>query len=448
MANILYKTLFSVQLLHEYFVINNDGSTLFEGNFDKDAFLLDRFNNDVASISNSFLYEVPQVFESSFKGYHLHIIPTYTGFSIMCRVLQEKLADGTVTYKPFLRLPDNLNIPVQLTLRNSLLNAVSDRRIKSAIPAAYYFTNEDILSTRTFPTLSAAIPPFDPEYTYEQGELYVNDQNKLCLFYMAGNTPSFLPVKGNSYANARDELVVPPQFTYSFSEEDAVTSSQFQLNDNTGKTIRNYAFKTSNPVKKVTINFRFDQLSQPDQPLVPLLTLPGSSNTAENVYTLVVTVNGVKVYTHKLIFFEVAGVVPCWAVVSIRPKVANSDFNIYDSNGLIKYRKQADGSEVSAPVFEIRLKSRSTFWRYINDKNGKLKLEDNDPFLEKAGNNLVTKLPRPASYLTTAFKNTNDQTLHYLPNPESNERIIIEGKKAYTDVRVPKSKMFPLEDTS
>ena len=449
MANIIYKTLFSVQLLHEYYVINNDGSSLFDGNINTADFLLDIFNKDVTSISNSFLYEVPDAFKSIFKNYYLHIVPNYTGFSVMSRVLQEKLPDGTITYKPFIKLPDNLNIPVQLSLRNNLINAVTDMRINRAIPAAYYFTNEDILTARTFPALSAAIPPFDPAYTYEQGELYINDQTKVCLFYMAGNAPSFLPVKGNSYANTRDELVVPLQFTYRFNEEDTVSSSHFQLNDHTGKPIRNYVFASSNPVKNVTINFRFNQVTNPDVPLDPVLTLPGASVTEENIYTLIVTVNDIKVYTHQLIFFEAAGAAaPCWAIVSIRPKVANTAYDIYDANGFIKFRKHADGSEESAPVFEIRIKSRSTFWRYINDKNGKLKIDNNDPFLERAGNNLVTKIPKPASYLTTAFKNINDQTLHYLPNPESNERIMIDGGKVYTDVRVPESKMFPLEDTS
>jgi hypothetical protein len=448
MANIIYKTLFSVQLLHEYYVVTSDGSSLFEGNIDKSVFLLDSFNKGIISISSNFLYEVPDAFKSIFENYHLHIVPNYAGFVVMSRVLEEKLADGTIAYKPFIKLPDNLNIPVQLSLKNNLLKAVTDMRVNRAIPAAYYFTNEDIVTARTLPSLSAAIPAFDPQHAYEQGELYVNDENKTCLFYLAGNSKSFLPVKGNSYANTRDELVVPLQFTYTFSKADTVTTASFQLKNNSGKTVRNYLFANPDPIKNVTINFSFNQLTNPDAPIDVLLTLPASSVTNKNIYTLKVTVNNEKVYTHQLIFYEDANATtPYWAIVSIRPMVANTDFNVYDAAGLIKYRKHADGVEELAPVFEIRIKSRSTFWRYINDKHGKLKVNANDPFLEKAGNNLVTKIPRPASYLTTLFKEPGNQSLHYLPNPESNERVTIEGEKIYANIRVPESKMFPL-DTS
>jgi hypothetical protein len=448
MANIIYKALFSVQLLHEYYLITSDGSSMFEGNIDKSAFLLDSCNKGIISISSNFLYEVPAAFKSIFESYHLHIVPNYAGFVVMSRVLEEKLADGTVAYKPFIKLPDNLNIPIQLSVKNNLLNAVTDMRVNRALPAAYYFTNEDIITAKILPSLSVAIAAFDAQYAYEQGELYVNDENKTCLFYLAGNRKSFLPVKGNSYANTRDELVVPLQFTYTFSKADTVTSASFQLKNSSGKTVRKYLFANPDPIKNVTINFSFNQVTNPNGPVDALLTLPGFSVTEENIYTLKVTVNNKKVYTHQLIFYEDANATaPYWAIVSIRPMVANTDFNVYDAAGLIKYRKHADGVEELAPVFEIRIKSRSTFWRYINDKNGRLKVDANDPFLEKAGNNLVTKIPRPASYLTTLFKEPGNQPLHYLPNPESNERVTIEGEKIYTNIRVPESKMFPL-DTS
>src|SRR5947209_5965785 len=83
MANIIYKTLFSVQLLHEYYLINNDGSSLFDGNTNESDFLLDRLNNDITSISANFLYDAPTALKTIFENYHLYILPHYAGFAVM-----------------------------------------------------------------------------------------------------------------------------------------------------------------------------------------------------------------------------------------------------------------------------------------------------------------------------------------------------------------------------
>jgi hypothetical protein len=451
MAGIIYKTLFEIQLLHEYYLTNSDGTTIFDSTINKTDFLLDRFSKDLASVNDSVLYEVPASMESFFKNYYLHLVPKYSGFAVLARVNEQKLPDGTTAYKPFVTLPPDANIPVQLSLKNNLLNAVTNTRINKAVPFAYYFTNEDVITDKTFPFLTADIPLFDPAYIYEQGELYVNDQNNVCIFYLNGDAPDFLPVEGNSYANTSDQLIVPLQFTYGFDPIDNVTHAKFELNDHSGKTVRTYEFKNDLPLKNVTINFSNDQSPKPDSTKEKIITLPQSVVSAENIYTLNVTVNELKTLIHKVIFFEGDNsLTQCWAIINIKPAVDNPDFSLYDADGLIKYRKQLTGETetiLPAPVFEVRVKSRINYWRYINDKSGKLKTDSSDPFLEREGNNnLVSKTPRPASYLLTLYKDDNDNTL-YLPNPVSDERITIEGRKLYADILVPESKMFPL-DTS
>jgi len=105
------------------------------------------------------------------------------------------------------------------------------------------------------------------------------------------------------------------------------------------------------------------------------------------------------------------------------------------------------------PVFELRVKSTVSFWRYINDRQAKLKLDNNSPFLQRSGTkNLVSKLPRAASALPKMFtvKDNGGAILQkrFLPNPESDERLMIDRGKIYSDILVPVSDLFPIDNTS
>lgn len=454
MGSIIYKTLFKVQILHEYYLTNSDETTVFDNLNNKDTFLMENFSRNLPSVSEDLIYEVPLLMRDLFSNFHLRLVPDYSGFSIVTEVREEILADGTTTYKPIVPIPATVNLIVQLSLKNNLLATVTNKRIFKNIPSVYYFTNEDIPSVKTFPVLSASVPAFDSSYRYEQGELYTNSSGRLCLFYINGSDKDFLPVTGEGYVNASDEILVPLQFTYLFTATNNVTKAHFKLNDHTGKTVRSYTFVSSSPIKKQLINFRYNQnptiTNPPDDPIA---SLPLSVVSEETVYRLSVTINDSATTVQKLVFFDGGDVLTgCWGIVNIKPQVSNPDYNLYDGEGLIRYRKQIDGTVISAPVFEMRVKSRSAFWRYINDRNAVLKADSGSPFLQRDGSkNLASKLPRNASALPRMYtiKDSTGKIIEeeFLPNPRVGDGIIIEGQKLYTDIIVPQSSLFPV-DTS
>jgi hypothetical protein len=455
MPDIIYKRLFEVQLLHEYYLTKTDETTVFDDLNNKDVFLTENFDNGIASVSDDLLYLLPQAIQDVFSDFYLRLVPSYAGFSVMTKVTENVLSDGTIAYNPLVQLPATANLLVQLSLKNNLLVTVTNKRIDKNIPAVYYFTNEDIPSAKTFPVLSAGIPVFDSSYAYEQGELYTDSSGKLCLFYMNGSTKDFLPVTGDGYANTSDELLVPLQFNYRFNGTDNVTKANFELIDHTGKTVRSYEFVSELPLKKQLINFSNNQNPAiVDPPDDAIASLPLSGISAETVYSLSVIINDTATTVHKLIFFDGDDILPgCWAIVNIKPQATNASYNLYDASGLIHYRKKPDGTVATpAPVFEVRLKSRATFWRYINDRNGVLKDDISPFFLERDGSrNLASLVPRSASALARMYTlkdNTGNITQQqFLPNPETDGQIIMEGQKIYTDIPVAQSSLFPL-DTS
>ena len=455
MAGMIYKKLFEVQLLHEYYLTHADETTVFDNLNNKDAFLTDNFSNGVPSVSDDLLYLIPQAIQDVFDNFHLRIVPSYAGFSVLTEVTQNVLSNGTIVYKPLVQIPATVNLLVQLSLKNNLLASVTNKRINKNIPAIYYFTNEDIPSAKTFPVLSAGVPAFDSSYAYEQGELYADSSGKIRFFYLNGSTKDFLPVTGDGYANTSDELLVPTQFTYRFNATDNVTKADFELKDHTGKTVRSYSFTSDLPIKNQLINFSSNQnpgiIDPPDDPIA---SLPLSVVSAETVYSLSVTINDTVTSIQKLIIFDGDdALTDCWGIVNIKPQVPNTEYNLYDAAGLILFRKKGDGTiDTPAPVFEVRIKSRATFWRYINDRNGVLKTGISPSFLQRDGTrNLASLVPRNSSAVPRMFtKKDNSGKIteqKFLPNPESDGRITIEGQKMYTDILVPDTSLFPL-DTS
>ncbi len=453
MSRVIYKTLFEVQLLHEYYVTNVDGINIFNDINNKEAFLQNRFNKSLSSISNDVVYQLPNPVDEMFRNHYLKLVPAYSGFSILARVYEVVLADGTILYEPYVKLPSNANLLTLVSLKNHQLAAVTNKRINQPIPAAYYFTNLDIISTQAFPVLAAGVPDFDESYHYQQGELYVDENNNTVLYFLDGNNPVFLPVKVDGYASSSDELVVPLQFIYKFNAGDKVTKANFELTDSKGNIVRSYLFENNQPLQKQAVNFTHIKSTQINPGETTVLSLPLSPFNASVVYSLKVTINDAKILLHKIIFFDnKQDLQSCLAIVNINPVAENPQFSLYAEDGFIKHRKLPDGAVTPAPVFEVRIKSRVSFWRYINEKHAKLKADTYPDFLQRSGsNNLVSKVPRPFTALagTYVLRDENGKIISekYLPNPQSDERLTIEEQKIYADIQVATSAMFPL-DTS
>lgn len=454
MASVMYKRLFEVQLLHEYYLTDSEETSIFHDINKKDVFLQKMLNQNVPSVSEAISYKIPEALQQFFSGYHLVLIPGYAGFSVMAHVSEKILQDGTKVYVPKFPLPAESSLIIKLILKKSILSAVTNSRLSKNIPAIYYFTNQDIDSLKSFPALSAPIPAFDSNRKYQQGELYSTMDGKICQYYVNGTNADFLAVTGDGYVNTADELVVPLRFNYRFNETDNVSKSTFELSDHSGKLVKSWSFVYPLPVKTQVLDVSNGQRPGSGPPSEKIAALPLSARFPLNIYTLKVTVNDTIEAKYRIVFFdENQSLQDCWGIVDIKAFADNPAFNLYEDDGHLKYRKMTDGSIVHAPVFELRVKSRVSFWRYINDRQAKLKLDNNSPFLQRSGTkNLVSKLPRAASALPKMFtvKDNSGVILQKknLPNPDSDERITIDQGKIYSDILVPVSDIFPLDNTS
>ncbi|HEY6901535.1 MAG TPA: hypothetical protein VI233_12865, partial [Puia sp.] len=132
----IYKILFEVRLLHEFYLTKSDGTSIFgaANAAARDTFLQDYFDRTQRSINSDIDYRIPTTAAALYKNYRLKLVPTYSGFKIATEVL--KTADnGKIAFKPVAALPTGLNIPVLLVRTNTDFDTYTNRRFRPPFDA-------------------------------------------------------------------------------------------------------------------------------------------------------------------------------------------------------------------------------------------------------------------------------------------------------------------------
>ena len=445
---VIYKILFEVRVLHEYYLTQRDGQSIFNlaNQDDRIEFLKDRFLQDDRSINSELSFNLPDSLKKVFDNYHLRLLPVYSGCKVAIEVKRQTLVDGTIVYTPKVPLPADLNILLLLTKINDSPDGYTNTKLRKSSNAAYYLSNENIPGIKTIPSLSNPISAFDASVVYEQGEPALFGPNDIREFYVdKDDNGQWLNVAGTGFVNENDRILFPLSFFYGFSSAENATEVEVILKDKDGNSVvisrDQYGvtksllqFKSNNPLQKIRIDFSTGDVK----------TLPGNSISENLVYSLEITDNNGMTRKSPAIFYNDAFVQQNnWAVINIKPAVTNAAFNLLDASGFLITRTLPDTSITPPPIFEIRVKSRLSYWRYIHDKRKKLK-NDHLDFLFEEGDNLVSLLPRPLTYSFTLFKKP-DNSLHYLPHPKPFDMVRMESGKIYADIIVPESDLFPLQ---
>ena len=317
------------------------------------------------------------------------------------------------------------------------IQAFSNLSLSVPFRSAWYFSNDQFPSAKTFPFLSNPIADFDPAGTYAQGELALFAPNDVRMFLNNGAVDPWLPLPGGHYISDADKMIVPLSFTYHFSVSDNVTDAIFRLTDNNGTEIKKTDLAGTDVLRTVALNFRL--------PGNPILALPGVAPSTQSLYTLTVTSGNGYARSFKLIFADDSvGISQYSAIIGLRLKPLNAAFNLTDNDGYLQTRIQSNGTRIDPPVFELWMKSRLVYWQYRNNRQKKIKLTpDTQDLLTDDDGILVTKEPQRLSYAPFLLKKP-DNSFQYLPNPMPGEQVKTINSKLFVNIIVPGSKMFPL----
>ncbi len=169
----LYKILFEVKVLHEFYLTDPQGNSVFDlaAQADRMQYLLGRFTGDVASVNEDLKFCLPTEQKALFRNYHMVLINSYSGFQVAIEVNDSQLADGTTVYTPVIAPGADMNMLIGIHETRSFIDQVTNGRLSTAVKAARYFSNEKVFDAKVFPSLSSPLEAMVAGYTYEQGEL-------------------------------------------------------------------------------------------------------------------------------------------------------------------------------------------------------------------------------------------------------------------------------------
>ncbi len=255
--SLIYKTLFEVKLIHEYFFTDINGDTIFAqaNQSDRLNLLLNEYSGDRQSINEDLLFEFPKDLLPVYKNYEIKLLPTYSGFKIAIRVNQKFLSDNTLVYEPLHTLPTDFDINILISKKNNLIESYTNLALSRPLQSVYFFTNETALSPKTFPFLTSDISTFDSSRIYQQGELASFGINDIREFYKDDIGNQWFSVAGNSFANENDQLLAPLKFYYSFDANSTITDAQFVLKDKNGNDLKTITVHNNDFIQKALLDF-------------------------------------------------------------------------------------------------------------------------------------------------------------------------------------------------
>jgi hypothetical protein len=433
--SLLYKPLFEVKLLHEFFVTNSEGDTPFGEPLQSKRleFLSKAFEQESPSIDGSIQAELVD-WEGSEQAKNIRVIPSFSGFKVFVHVNRKRLSDGSEVYEPFFAINDTTSFSIRLTQINNGIDAYTNSRLDRPFPAIYCFSNRNSFGTKTAPFLTSPVQPIDTSRVYEQGEL-VNTGAGLEQFYVDKNgDEQWNPIDGSQFISETDRCLLPLRFKYRFSQRDALTKASFTLKDKNGVTIHSLLDVPAAPGQSYQLDF---------SSLVSPLTENGVID--DHIYSLQVASDTAFLFKGSVVFSDVLYKPGTWGIVHMNAAAPVSAFNLLSSDGLLHTRKNASGVRVDPPVFEIPIKSRLGYWRYKNNHGYELKLlPELGGYLFKRDGFLQTNLPRPSASGYVMLSNDSIDEKKFLPNPSSYAAVQDEFRRVCFDIRIPESGLFPV----
>ena len=354
----------------------------------------------------------------------MRLLETYSGFRIAIEVVPA--TDGVLTaFAPKGPFTQDAAITVFIDKANENIDAYTAIRQKTNIHRISFLSNESNGAAKTAPFLTGPVPVFDSSYVYEQGELY-NEGGNIKAFY-TGITTADPAIPGTAFMNETDRLVVTPAFDFAFVATDNVKQALFTINDPSAAPIYTNTFTSDMPLQQVSLNLDPTALKM----------VPHGRGMDDLLHQLTVTGDGGYNKTFPLIFLDApVGELP-WAVVNIATQPTDTAFRVIDDKGFLITRLNADGTvNTPAPVFEVCIKSRLTFWQYANNLGVPIK-NLYPTILTVSGNTLVTQKPLFQTYLPVPVGTQR------LPNPEHFSTPVLLGDKQCSLVVVPQTLADP-----
>jgi hypothetical protein len=313
MASVIFKKLFEVHVLHDYYLTKANLSTATNSYFslstaNQSTLLQNVLHLDKFDINEYLEIKPDPETRELFKQYSMRFIPTPLGFFLGAEVRKTEtiLGSGSVlsTYKPYYALPDGFHLQFIIQNKDSQFENIAEQPSPSPYQANYFFTNQNAAASKIFPALSEGA----------SGLLHPSDLK-------------LLPFR----------LGIPAAIG---------TALKVILEDSVGNVL---VEKEKLTTKQITVlNLQDFGYSPTDQPPIP-----------DGQYTLKIEENTVPVLNEKFFFSNRLYRNTNLGVLDIFIDAQDPPYDLLDTDGNLKTRLEVDTGGTRTitphPIFELRI---------------------------------------------------------------------------------------------
>lgn len=389
MSKIVFKRLFEVQVFHEYYLQDKDGNSIFDLNANDRATLLEnKILHKQYAAKREFAVKPTEATKTILRNHRLRFANTELGFVIGTETDVEVTDVDNIKYKPCIDIDPNVKLEFILEDHNAYLRSITNMRMSSAYPSAYFFSNKNTQEIDGRLPLSTNVLPFNASKTYEMGELAAfGGSIKEALENTNSSDPSlWMDITDHQYVNEADRTLLPCQFMYHFPLSN-VQNATFVL-----KTMNNAVVKTVNvnktsPFQRVPLN-----LSVVDEAAY-------NSPAIETGYYKLQVSNDVGLNIEHIVYIDRSlHETGNLGKIEIQLGDLSPTAGVLDADGYLKTRI-VNGDKILHTIYELRFQARKVYWRYIaKEPFSASDVGSTAPFLAPVSNTtLVSQVPKRLS---------------------------------------------------
>lgn len=400
MSTTHYRVLFEIIFLHDYYLSQPDESSFFNlADSEQHDFLQTQLQLGHYNVSKDLLIQPTAKTQKLMGNHRMRFVPTSTGFFVGAEINITLNEANQEEFGLIIPLAQPITWEFTVGMKNTDYRNFTNMRFKNPLPVKYLFSNENPGNLKTFPSLASPVADFKEGIFYEMGELALID-GKLnqAIENTSDSTVGWQELTTNhNWISEQDRILLPKLFTYSIKNT-GVSEVEFLLKDTDGADI-------------LLINTA-------DRTIRKIIASNG------DLINVILDFEGIVSGRYELEVSEDGG------AAMVFPLFLSDD--LYQGAGLggivIHSREAGDGSDIltadntlirtndNHPVFEIRFKNRSSYWRYRSQSKIALKAENEAlNFLEEFNDDLRTKKPKSLQRLPLQFENGGGKI--FLPNP-------------------------------
>ncbi|MBV6441921.1 MAG: hypothetical protein EPGJADBJ_03614 [Saprospiraceae bacterium] len=382
---IAYQRLFEIRILHEYYLLGPNVLSYFDlPKTERDTHFRNRVLWNQYHLRNDLLIEPDARTTTILKGLKWHFLPTLAGLSLAASAVPFQLSNGTTAKKPAISPSSGTQLLFYIRLRNPFFqNFTSIPLRRSLFSPIYYFSNNpSSVKGADFTSLSASVAVLEAGKQYEMGELArVGGVLKEAQQNTDGTNPShWRDLSGDGYVNESDRICLPKVFFYPFAASDNIHTAIFTLKKPDGTPLPPFTVNSdgTTPLTEVAVHF---------EPRPP-----------DGLYLL--NINTGPVQKDLNVFLTDAYDPTALGIVHLDLDVTDPTYRILGAEDEIRNENADPAGKPIPPVFEIRLRSRKTIWRYLSYfNNRRIRPDGLADYLKQEDNTAITLAPQPYTLL-------------------------------------------------